>query len=81
MSHFIKRTVQTVCVSYIVPSTETHFFSGEGGGRLLQILSLRRDANSKQGAYLKLGANLSINSNRFVLCFLKKFLESLKKVL
>ena len=52
---------------YIVPSTETHFFLGgwEGrrlfeGGRLLQILNLRRGANSKQGAYLKLGANSSI---------------------
>ena len=31
MSHFIKRTVLTVYVSYIVPSTETHFSSGEGG--------------------------------------------------
>ena len=30
------------------------------GGRLLQILSLRRGANSKRGAYLKLGANSSI---------------------
>ena len=39
------------------------FFSGEGGGRLLQILSLRRGANSKLGAYLKLGANSSINGN------------------
>ena len=29
-------------------------------GRLLQILSLRRGANSKRGAYLKLGANSSI---------------------
>ena len=49
---------------YIVPSTETHFFSGDGrlfeGGRLLQILNLRRGANSKRGAYLKLGANSSI---------------------
>ena len=35
MSHFIKRTVQTVYVSYIVQSTETHFFSGEGGGVLI----------------------------------------------
>ena len=31
-----------------------------GGGRLLQILSLRRGANSKRGAYLKLGVNSSI---------------------
>ena len=42
----------------------THFFSGEGGayfkGRLLQILSLRRGANAKRGAYLKLGTNSSI---------------------
>ena len=30
------------------------------GGRLLQILSLKRGANSKVGAYLKLGANSSI---------------------
>ena len=52
---------------YIVPSTKTHFFSGVGGrgrlfegGRLLQILNLSRSANSKRGAYLKLGANSSI---------------------
>ena len=31
-----------------------------GGGRLLLILSLRRGANSKRGAYLKLSANSSI---------------------
>ena len=51
MSYFTKRTVRT---SYIVLSTETHFFVGEGGGgwrlfegeRLLQILGLRRGANS-----------------------------------
>ena len=57
-----------VSYMYIVPSTETHFFSGDGGGggrlfeggRLLQILNLRRGANSKRGAYLKLGANSSI---------------------
>ena len=70
---------------YIVPSTETHFFSGDGGGRggrlfeggrLLQILNLRRGANSKRGAYLKLGANSSIYGNYFrsliyslLLCF------------
>ena len=30
------------------------------GGRLLQILSLRRGANWKRGAYLKLGANSNI---------------------
>ena len=39
MSHFIKRTVYTVYVSYIVPSTETHFFSEEGralGGALIR---------------------------------------------
>jgi len=30
------------------------------GGRLLQILNLRRGANSKRGTYLKLGANSSI---------------------
>jgi len=43
----------------MVPNTERRFLSGEGwrlfeGGRLFQILSLRR------GAYLKLGANSSI---------------------
>ena len=31
-----------------------------GGGRLFHILSLRKCANSKRGAYLKLGANSSI---------------------
>ena len=42
------------------------FFLREGGGRLfeggclLQILSLRRGANSKRGPYLKLDANLNI---------------------
>ena len=42
------------------------FFSGQGGGaylkggRLLQILSLRRGANLKRDTYLKLGAYLSI---------------------
>ena len=57
---------------YIVPSTETHFFSGDGGGgRLLQILNLRRGANSKRGAYLKLGANSSIYGR---LTFLSYFL-------
>ena len=44
----------------IVPSTEPRFFSGEGGGRLFHILSLRRGANSKRRAHLKLGANSSI---------------------
>ena len=39
------------------------FIGGGGGGRLLQILSLRRGANSKRGAYLKLGANSSIYGN------------------
>ena len=49
MSHFIKRTVKTVyrgsCglyVSYIVPSTETHFFLRKGGS-----------AYVKEGAYYK----------------------------
>ena len=57
----------TVYVSYIVQNTEIHLPRGrwgrsfEGvGGRLLQVLSLRRGANSKRGAYLKLGANSSI---------------------
>ena len=52
---------------YLVPRTEyrTSFFLGGGGRlfegtRLFQILSLRRSANSKRGAYLKLGANSSI---------------------
>ena len=40
------------------------FFSGEVG-RLFQILSLRRGANSKPGAYLKLGANSSIHGMYF----------------
>ena len=31
-----------------------------GGGGLLKLLSIRRGANSKRGAYLKLGANSSI---------------------
>ena len=35
------------------------------GGSLLQILSLRRGANSKPGADLKLGANSSIYGNYF----------------
>ena len=58
MSHFIR----TIYVSYSVPSTETRFFSGDWGegGRLLQILSLRRAVYSKWGTYLKLGANSSI---------------------
>ena len=33
-------------------------------GCLFNILSLRRDANLKGGAYLKLGTNLSIYSTR-----------------
>ena len=76
MSHFIKGILYTVYVSYIVPSTETHFFPGEGGGgRLLQILSFRRVANSKRGAYSKLGANSSIYGTRYkMLC-----LEARKK--
>ena len=36
---------------------EGHLFKG---GRLLKILSLKRGASSKRGAYLKLGANSSI---------------------
>ena len=36
MSHFIKRTVYTIYVSYIVPSTVTHFFWREGAGRLFE---------------------------------------------
>ena len=64
MSHFIKRTVYRTRISYCVP--KLIFSRGRGGGaliwrgRLLQILSLRRGANSKRGAYLKLGANSSI---------------------
>ena len=65
---FIKSTVY---VSYIVPSTEPRFFSGEGWGALIwkgrrfQILSLRRGANSKRGAYLNLGTNSSINGKYY----------------
>ena len=65
---FIKSTVY---VSYIVPSTEPRFFSGEGWGALIwkgrrfQILSLRRGANSKGGACLKLGTNSSINGKYY----------------
>ena len=79
MSHFIKRTVLTVYVLYIVPSTETHFSSGEGGGALiwkgllLQILSLRRGVNSKRGAYLKLGPNSSIYGTLFINSFSSLF--------
>ena len=72
MSH----SLEVSCASYIVPSTDPCFFSlGEGGrgggegrgrlfegGRLFQILSLRKSANSKRDAYLKLGANSSIYS-------------------
>ena len=51
-------------ISYRVPKLIFSRGRGEGrlfeGGRLLQILSLRRGANSKRGAYLKLGANSSI---------------------
>ena len=42
--------------SHICYGIEPSFFSGEGGGHLFQILSLKR------GAYLKLGANSSIYS-------------------
>ena len=38
------------------------------GGRLLQILSLRRGANLKRGAYLKPGANSSIYGNEEHIC-------------
>ena len=63
MSHYRPYTSR---ISYRVP--KLIFSRGRGGGggrlfkgrRLLQILSLRRGANSKRGAYLKLGANLSI---------------------
>ena len=41
-------------------------FSRGKRGRLFQILSLRRGANSKRGGYLKLGANLSIYGNDFI---------------
>ena len=46
MSHFIKRTVLTVYVSYIVPRTETYFFSGEG----------EAGAYLKEGTYYKFWA-------------------------
>ena len=39
---------------------------GTEGGRLLQILRLRRATNSKRGAYLKLGANSNIYGISFV---------------
>ena len=60
---FIKSTLS------LVHRTEYRisFFLGGGeegglfeGGRLFQILSFRRGANSKRSAYLKLGANSSI---------------------
>ena len=38
--HFISRIVLTVHVSYIVPSTETHFFSEVGGGAYYKFWSL-----------------------------------------
>ena len=44
-------------ISYRVPKL---IVSRGRGGRLLQILNLRRGANLKRGAYLKLGANSSI---------------------
>ena len=47
--------------SYRVPSTEPRFFLGGGGrGGAYSTFNLRRGANSKRGAYLKLGANSSI---------------------
>ena len=63
MSHHRPHTMYTSRISYRVPKLifsrgrEERLFEG---GRLLQILSVRRGANSKRGAYLKLGANLSI---------------------
>ena len=57
-------------ISYRVPKLIFSRGRGEGrlfeGGRLLQILSLRRVANSKRGAYLKLGANLSIYGRWYI---------------
>ena len=41
-----------------MPSIQPRFVSGKGGGG--RLFQLRRDANSRQGAYLKLGANSSI---------------------
>ena len=46
-----------------VPYTSSIFFGGRGGGCFFQILSLQRSANSKRGAYLKLGTNTSINGS------------------
>ena len=38
-------------------------------GRLLQLLNLRRSANPKRGAFLKLGANSSIYGICFAIYF------------
>ena len=40
---------------------------------VLQMLSLRRGANSKRGVYLKLGANLSIYGMCYFKCFFFNF--------
>ena len=53
---FFKSTVYVYCAF----STVIRTFLGEGGGRLLKILSLGRDAYLKGGTYWKLGAYSSI---------------------
>ena len=69
MSHFIKRTVQNrIRVVYRTGYRNSFFLGGGEGGRLLQILSLRRGSNSKRGAYLKLGANSSIYGKSVFTC-------------
>ena len=62
MSHSLK-VPYTSPISYRVLNLA--FFLGGEGKRLFQILSLRRGANSKRGAYLKVGANSSNYGNDF----------------
>ena len=62
MSHSLK-VPYTSPISYRVLNLA--FFLGGEGKRLFQILSLRRGANSKRGAYLKEGANSSNYGNDF----------------
>ena len=62
--HLKNRMDRIRLVPYCTEYRNTFFLEGEGrlfeGRRLLQILSLRKSANSKRGVYLKLGANSSI---------------------
>ena len=64
---FIESTVYMSRISYRVPNVIYSWGKRRGrggglfeGGRLFQILRLRRGANSKRGTYLKLGTNSSI---------------------